>query len=492
MTGNVLKKFARQEKTFRRLLILILLYLIPVFGSMKPVIDPDLWWHLRTGQWIIGHGAVPWTDPFSIYGAGKSWIAYSWLFEILVYGFYQSFGLIGILLFTITLSLIIAVALHALVRRFEPRFVPAAAITALGLGAMVPLMNPRPWLFSILFFIIEIDILLEVRQTGRTRRLLLLPPLFLIWANTHIQVVYGLFVLGIAASELLAERFLHCHMAENRPNRPIADRRVLVMAACFLATLATPYHLYLYRTLWELILQTAPYSYSISDLVSLQFRSPADWLVLALTLGAAFFLGRRREIRPFPFLLIAAGAFLSFRARRDAWFVVIAAVSILATSHCLSQMLLDRFAVTRLRGLILAGAVLIGVVGVGWFQDISPHNLNLAVAKLYPAAAAAEVEKRGYAGPLYNSFGWGGYLIWRLPDLPVSMDGRTNLHGDDRVDRNRRTWAGVDGWDSDPELIPSRLVIADTTSALSSLLSLDERFELVYEDPVATVFTRRP
>jgi hypothetical protein len=155
-------------------------------------------------------------------------------------------------------------------------------------------------------------------------------------------------------------------------------------------------------------------------------------------------------------------------------------------------MLLDRFAVTRLRGLILAGAVLIGVVGVGWFQDISPHNLNLAVAKLYPAAAAAEVEKRGYAGPLYNSFGWGGYLIWRLPDLPVSMDGRTNLHGDDRVDRNRRTWAGVDGWDSDPELIPSRLVIADTTSALSSLLSLDERFELVYEDPVATVFTRRP
>ena len=44
----------------------------------------------------------------------------------------------------------------------------------------------------------------------------------------------------------------------------------------------------------------------------------------------------------------------------------------------------------------------------------------------YPARAAAFDESRGYGGPLFNDFNWGGYLIWRLPGLPVSVDGRTN------------------------------------------------------------------
>src|SRR6187200_1203291 len=34
--------------------------------------DQDIWWHLRTGQWIAEHGQVPVTDPFSQYGQGKA------------------------------------------------------------------------------------------------------------------------------------------------------------------------------------------------------------------------------------------------------------------------------------------------------------------------------------------------------------------------------------------------------------------------------------
>ena len=73
---------ASRQETVRRVLILIGLYAIPAIFVMTPITDPDIWWHLRTGQWIVEHGAVPMTDPFSSYGMGKPWIAYSWLFEI--------------------------------------------------------------------------------------------------------------------------------------------------------------------------------------------------------------------------------------------------------------------------------------------------------------------------------------------------------------------------------------------------------------------------
>src|SRR5713101_2922300 len=93
--SDVWEALARHEETGRRMVLLILLYLFPVLVTTQQVVDPDIWWHLRTGQWIVEHRTVPITDPFSSYGMGKPWIAYSWLFEILIYGLYQAFGLVG-------------------------------------------------------------------------------------------------------------------------------------------------------------------------------------------------------------------------------------------------------------------------------------------------------------------------------------------------------------------------------------------------------------
>ncbi len=488
--SDVLKALVRREKSIRRLLILILLYLILPVQAMQPIIDPDIWWHLRTGQWIAENGTVPTTDHFSSYGMGKPWIAYSWLFEVLIYGLYRAFGLVGRVLYAVILSLMIAVALHALIRKREPHFSIGIAITALGLGSIIPLLNPRPWLFTILFFIIELDILLAARRSGDPRRLLFLPPLFAVWANVHLQFVFGLFVLGLATAEPMIDRLLR-HPSIEGDTRTIPFGRLLfITAACAVATLATPYHLHLYGAILEIIRQTGPFQY-INEFASLGFRSPSDWFVLAATLGAAFLLGWRREVRPFPLLLLAAGCFLSFRARRDVWFVVVAAVAIIATLRS-TEPAADRFALTKLRALLVTGGVAVLLVVVGWTTNFSERHLEAMVAKKFPVVATAIVEKHGYPGPLYNPFGWGGYLIWRLPNLPVTMDGRTNLHGDERIKRSLATWTGKKSWVSDPELATARLVIAYTNQALASLLRSDPRFELIHEDEVAAVFVATP
>src|SRR5262245_23039214 len=208
---------ARREETVRRLVLLTVLYLVPGVQSIIPVTDPDIWWHLRTGQWIIEHGTVPVTDPFSSYSMGQPWVAYSWLFELLVYGLYRAFGLTGIVLYTVVLSLLIAFALHTFVRKRVQRFTTEVALTALGLCCIVPSLSPRPWLFTILFFIIELDMLFTARQTRDTRRLLFLPLLFMFWVNIHLQFVYGLFVLGLAAAEPVIEQVLNRFGIGNSP-----------------------------------------------------------------------------------------------------------------------------------------------------------------------------------------------------------------------------------------------------------------------------------
>ena len=78
--------------------------------------------------------------------------------------------------------------------------------------------------------------------------------------------------------------------------------------------------------------------------------------------------------------------------------------------------------------------------------------------------------------------------MWRLPALPVSIDGRNQIHDMDRLKHYMDVWYGAPGWASDPELSSARVVIAERVLPLTELLRLDPRFVLVYEDQVAAVF----
>jgi hypothetical protein len=76
-----------------------------------------------------------------------------------------------------------------------------------------------------------------------------------------------------------------------------------------------------------------------------------------------------------------------------------------------------------------------------------------------------------------------------LPQIPVSIDNRGNIHGH-QVEISLHTWLGYPGWDSNRELMDSRIVIAEITWPLASWLRTDSRFSLVYEDGIAAVFVR--
>src|SRR5262249_50899088 len=114
--------------------MLAAIYAIPIVVALRPVadpvVDPDIWWHMRVGQWVCEHRAVPITDPFSRYGADKPWVAYSWLYEVLVYRLYEMLGLAGIVVYRVAMSLAVVAALHRLIRRREPRFLVATGLTA--------------------------------------------------------------------------------------------------------------------------------------------------------------------------------------------------------------------------------------------------------------------------------------------------------------------------------------------------------------------------
>ena len=480
-------------RTSRRLLIVALLLAFPGMAAVRVIgpgswwPGPDLWWHLRTADWILEHATLPTTDPFSAFGAGRPWAAYSWLFELLVQWLHDTWGLIGVLGYSVVASLAAGAALYFLVRGLTPNFAGSAAISMAGVISLLPFLNPRPWLVTILLFFVELHVLATARRTGNGRLLWLLPPMFVLWANVHIQFVYGLGLLGLALLATLVEPLVRRAEIEVEPS-PIPPLRLfVVLAACTAATLVGPYHVHLYRVVFEYVTQSGVFN-AVDELVAMQFRHPSDWVVLGLTLAATFALGRQRPLGLFPLFVLLAGAALAFRARRDAWFLVGGACMVLATSASV-WLPRDPFPITRLRAVVIAVGVAVFVAGSGFANGISETRLAANVAERYPAAAAAFVAQQELPGPLYNHFDWGGYLMWRLPQYPVSMDGRTNVHLPERVDRSRATWSGAPDWQSDPELQAAGLVVASVNAPLTALLRSYSRFQVVYEDSVAVVFT---
>lgn len=476
---------ARAEQ-IAQTLVLTALFAAPALMCLHLayVADPDIWWHMRTGQWIVEHHSVPHVDPFSRLSAGREWAAYSWLFDLIVLWCYRCWKLVGILACATTMVVAITVALHQMIRRLQPDFTKATLLTMAGMIGLSRLYTPRPWLFTILFFILELDILFQVQKSGKIRRSLWLPLIFGLWANLHIQFVDGLAVLGLAAMTPLAARWVQQPQSKTR-----SARLWPVFLLSFLATLANPYGWKIYKIAYDLGSQSGVLN-SISELQALPFRDTDDFLLLILALAAVGMLCWNRRFPIFESALLAIAIFLSFRSQRDVWLLAVSASAILAAQmksdigeepHPRRQSLSTIFLALSVCVTVVAGAALMRVSNAG---------LRDNVARAMPVHAVEAVRQRGYSGPLYNNYNWGGFLIWSVSQ-PVSIDGRAALHGDKQLERSANTWNGAPDWKTDPQLISSRLVIAPVAAPLTQLLRADSRFELVFEDQVAAVFIAR-
>ena len=139
----------------------------------------------------------------------------------------------------------------------------------------------------------------------------------------------------------------------------------------------------------------------------------------------------------------------------------------------------------------LAVAAILAALVLGSLLTLNEAQLEAQVARAFPAQAVAFLRQRSYDGPLYNTYNWGGYLIFHYREHPVGMDGRTLIHGAARILHSIKMERGEDGWQFDPELVAARLFILPRHAAITSLLRLDGRLQVVYEDDVAVVFVRR-
>src|SRR5207302_4355965 len=260
---------------------------------------------------------------------GRTWVDYSWLFDVVANWVVARFDLASIMWFDTLMRLAITAAVFTLVRRLMPHFWRALGITALATYAMTQAFAPRPGTFSVLFFVLELYLLILAQRRGQWKVLWALPFLFVLWVNIHIEFISGLFMVSVFAIEPALETILQIPR-EQRSSNAVPNRQLwLVLAALLVGTLANPYGIGLYRTVFQCAHDIAVYDL-VTELRAMEFRSLNHWVVLLLLMLGCFALGRLRRARPVWVLLLGWSAWLGFRSVREAWLVAVISIVVIA------------------------------------------------------------------------------------------------------------------------------------------------------------------
>ncbi len=461
---------------------------ITVLGSGPGLLgDPDTYWHIMAGRWIIAHFAVPHADIFSGSMAGAPWVAHEWLAELVFAPLYDRFGwngpvLAAALSFAVTLSCLT----RALLRYLEPVHALAGMATAWGMA--LPHLLARPHVLTLPVLVIWFACLAAARSQNRA------PPLafaglMTLWANLHGGYVLGLLFAALFAGEALVT-------APNQRARLDAIRQwAPFLALAFAASLLTPNGIGGLLLPWRLMQM----KFALSVLVEWQspnFQSvqPLEiWLMLALF--AVLSLGVKLPWTRVVMLLVLLHLSLAHQRHAE----ILGLVAPLLVAEAIARQL-RRFRPQAATGLDDVFADLSGrpsraglACSLGLFAGLSAVYLTHPVARApdpyTPAAALRAAEEAHVTGPVMNDYGFGGYLIFE--GVAPFIDGRADLYGDDFLKRYVDATRGVS--DDLPKLLDEyhsgwTLFAAGTTAV--TLMDHLPGWRRIYADDTAVVHVR--
>jgi hypothetical protein len=465
---------------------------IECFVDKLAVLDPDMWWHLSVGDWIVHNRVFPHAGIFSHTAAARPWMAYSWGYEILLSRAYDWFSFIGMGAFGTVLTIAVALAIFCMLYRISGRFWVAWALSIIVCAAFLFNIAPRPVFFSVILFTITLTLLFEAQRSGRVQSLYWLPLVFIFWTNIHIQFIYGLAVIGLFAGvNLLQQIALRLRVYPRSLQLPTlpALHPFAVLACCIVATCVGPYSYHLYQAAFVISQSKIMYKI-IRELQALSFDYFNQYLELLLAVGAYFAIGWKKKIDPFRFALLLFATVFAFRTWRDAWFVCVVAAAIIADlpaseddQHRDRPIRIVDWATVTVASIVLLLASVRST-------DFTTRGLDHAISGEYPVDAVNFLRRNPVGGPLYNSFDWGGFLIFYMPQYPVSIDGRTDLYGDAMDEQYYSTQEADPSYMNDPVLNEAGVVLLKKKFPIATQLLIDRRFRVIYRDDLAVIFAR--
>jgi hypothetical protein len=463
-----------------------LLVVLSVLTVRSRLDDPDMWWHLKTGEIIWNTHSIPTTDEFSFSTNHYPYVPHEWLSQLSIYGAWKAGGYTGLMAWLCILTSLLLIAGYALCSLYggnaKVAFLGALAIwlfSTIGLAI-------RPQLIGYLLLVCEL-LVIHLGRTRDSRWFFALPPLFALWVNCHGSFFLGLLVL---AAFLFCSFFefraglLVCERWERKRSKTLAVSLALSLAALFVNPIGINQVLYPINTMFGQHL-----GLSISaEWLPLSMDDVRAYLLFAVAAGILIAcLLRGRELRLNELFLLAFGFYLGASHQRLLFVFGILAAPVLCR---LLGDAWDSYDPKRDRALPNAAMISLAALAVVLGLPDS-RSMQLQVEKQSPVKAVAFIRHSGLSGRMLNQYVYGGYLIWAAPEHKVFMDGRSDVYEWTGVLADYSKWERLE---ADPTWLLNKYKIdfclLGRDAPMSRVLPLLPGWKKVYMDDSSVIFAR--
>ncbi len=487
-------------------IVIILALAFPFLLALEKISESDTFWHLKTGEWIIAHGAVPRVDPFSATVVGKQWLDWEWLFQVAIYVVYAWGGFNALVVGKAIVVFLTGLVLLLACRRNGAGVPLAAFLVMTALVAARARLEVRPDVLMLLFAALTVAVL-ETARRGKPYWLLCLPLLQLIWVNVH-----GSFLLGIAIAAIygVVHGIEYATRRQWRGLLLIMGTLLLSCAACFV----NPFGIQLVRHAIEQSRNASPAGvigeWQPTRLVLLTEPNGAVqvfWWLFCLNpvVLMAVLAIKGREFPWAHALVVAAMSALALHANRFTGLYAVVTAPILA--HGLG-VLRARFAghahsdwgeaTAGIAAVVTAVFLIFVVVTNRWaVAESRPAKFGVGVDEsIVPMRALTVMEKLPPGLNVFNTFLSGGPLIWKAyPQWRPFCDGRANLYGREFVDQYRRAMYDPAEWERwmrerSVSVAYIQYGTADDRSLLQYLVK-SHVWDMLYFDHAACIFVHQ-
>jgi hypothetical protein len=467
-------------------LALAVLALLSMFTA--PVGDPDTWFHLRTGAYVVQNHKLPVPDPFSwtTYMGQPAYpgeettrdlnLKHEWGAQVILYLVYAAGGFPGLVLFRAACLTAFCAIIGWIAYRRTGRFYLslAAGVTAAMMARTVA--TDRPFVITYLLMAITLWIL------ERRRGFWVLPPLFIVWANVHGGYFMGWVLLGAYCGEALLLRLR---------KQPPPDEKTL-WAASLVAILASG----LNPTYFNVVPGLLAYRNSVLQKSLKEWHSPdlwpPGWYSVLLFAAAGVLVWARRRVRPSDWLLFAVFAAFSLMAQRNMILIGVIAPIVIASYLPEWKRPLPPLAEFAVPLVLLAIACQKIAAGQAFQLRVDDWQ--------YPTGPVKFLKDHNVTGPMFNIYEWGGYLMWDAwPLQKTFVDGRAlneSVFQDYRriAFNYRDAQSLLDKYGVQVLLLEGFEYWRGTVYMLGAALAdpSQTKWKLVYQDKTAMVFMRDP
>jgi hypothetical protein len=478
-------------------LFLSAVMLAAAFPLTSPIRDPDFWWHLRSGQLILQNGGLLHTDPFTYTVSSHLWTMHEWLTEVLFALLYKWAGLAAIVAFLSVVSWLGVLCIFARARFDRPGPFVLGGGMILAVVAGYPIWGPRAQMITFAFACLTL-LLVEHHLRRGGRLALLLIPMFLLWGNLHSGFLIGLgFIAVVVVAEAVA---LLLHLENRAPARRVRQLALLLLASlvvCAVNLNGPSIILYPFGTLGS----------AAQQMLILEWHSPDfhDWSVrifgvMLLSLVALIVVNRSIRLRDAALVLVTIA--LSLQSVRHIALFVAASTPVWINQ---ADMLAGRFHWRRSRKKLppvgmrvvswvtLVGAVLAIYISTRLVPSMRTREDSLFYAQDFPVCAARWLAADPLPLRIFNQYGEGGYLAYRLSAHGdrVYIFGDAALMGDQLLINDGDVESVTPRWDSIMRSAGTDIVLYDTNTALANVMVHAPDWVEVYSDPHNVAFAPR-